>query len=969
MLISPHRAGATGSPVVGWLGDPALRGLALRQSLRVVVAGLAIPFTLALTGTLAFVAGAGLLASVIGGGALAGGLAGAINPLQIFAAILSFFFFGGNLTPYAVSALGQQIVVTGLGPVIVAGLVSVFAYRGGRALQRALPAAPAPVSTLRAAAIAAPYWVIAVVLWFIGQIHPSLAGIETGVTLGPSALGLLTTLMVAAVPAMLGAFFSHPAATGPGWVAGVLRGGRLGVLAVGFGTAGAIAGAILATIADVVWALIASAGGGSTSSHSGATGGSGTLPGGGGSAGSSGSGGSNGALSLLLGIGFIGVIALIVLGIVYLLNDLGLLWTNTLGIQVFMLWGPPAVLLLIGAVLFATVPALSIQPRPDYAQQIGFAVGFGLLSFVLALGTRIAVELPSTLLGGALSSIAVGIDPALILLCGLVVGAVLALLGPLAATTGIGDRAAFLTTRLVVPLAPPLGPAAAARGVPGPAGVDRAVTRPFAQSPGPSTSWTGESTVVVPAARRPRSVRQVRLIWAAAGAIVVLLAAGLVGNGLGTRATGPQTIAQNYVQAVGANDVAGIWNSLDQNSTGSGYRADVHQAAPAGLVDLTTKQGLTRLLSIPANRQRPRTDIHITDYQVTGRTATVTVAYEQAGKAGSTTVHLVDDTSQHRLGLYPHWGVAPVEDIAVIAFPQPSSRITFDGVDVTRTARGFGLAQIFPGTHRLTLAGSGLFKAASTTAFWPAAGAEDQNPFNFDLSLTSDAQTQVENGINAAFQGCAQQETTRPDGCPLAINDSNFYDVSATWTLVGMPGDPPLQIWQSGASIDVIGHYLARAAIPDGGQTAHRFSAGAYFASFSAQGAQLKMSQLQYSSDARGLPAPKGVTTAQVLSAAQTGLQACAALTLPENIDDCPQQAANIGATNWSLQGNPVQGASVQWHGAGYWTVTGYATMNFAPAPSDSHWGDTPGTWSAHYKAWVIPSPSGPDAVYFVETA
>lgn len=486
-------------------------------------------------------------------------------------------------------------------------------------------------------------------------------------------------------------------------------------------------------------------------------------------------------------------------------------------------------------------------------------------------------------------------------------------------------------------------------------------------APGGQGGPAGWPSPGIAAPRRPRAIPHARLIWAAAGAIVLLLVAALVGNGIGTRETEPQTIAENYVQAVGTNNVAGIWNSFDRASTGSGYQADTHQPAPSGLVDLTTEPGLAKLLSIPANRQQPRTDVHVTTYRISGRTATVTVAYEQAGKAGLTTVHLVDDTAQHRLGLYPHWGVAPVEEIAVIAFPQPASKITFDGVNVPRTSRGFGLAQIFPGTHRLTLAGSGLFKAASTTRTWPAVAAEDQNPFNFNLSLTGDAQTQLEDAINGRFQSCAQQTTADPDGCPLGVG--SFYGDNATWTLVGDPGNPPLQIWQSGTSIDVIGHYLATAAIADRSQTAHRISSGAYFASFSSHGDQLTLSQLQYSGSARGLAAPQGVTTASVVSAAQAGLQRCAALTLPGSTDDCPQLSTNLGPTDWSLQSNPVQDAAAQWHGSGYWTVTGFATMNFAPAASDHSFGDTSGTWSGHYEAWVIPTSSGPEAVYIDETA
>ncbi|MGH7922538.1 MAG: hypothetical protein ACREQM_21745, partial [Candidatus Dormibacteraceae bacterium] len=241
---------------------------------------------------------------------------------------------------------------------------------------------------------------------------------------------------------------------------------------------------------------------------------------------------------------------------------------------------------------------------------------------------------------------------------------------------------------------------------------------------------------------------------------------------------------------------------------------------------------------------------------MSAETATVTVAYQQGSRSGSTTVHLIDDQSQHRYRIYPHWGVVPIESVAVISFPEASSKITFDGTPVPRTAQGFGLVQIFSGTHRLALAASGLFKSVSTTAWYPTIPAEVQNPFTFDLALTNAADRQMRNAIDSRFQTCAGRTTTHPSGCPIGID--SFYGDTANWTLIGEPGNPPLQIWQSGTGIDVMGHYLATATVDAGGQTAHRFSAGAYYAAFAVQGDTLTLNHLQCAGEARGLPEPKG---------------------------------------------------------------------------------------------------------------
>ncbi|MGH7920704.1 MAG: hypothetical protein ACREQM_12290, partial [Candidatus Dormibacteraceae bacterium] len=74
------------------------------------------------------------------------------------------------------------------------------------------------------------------------------------------------------------------------------------------------------------------------------------------------------------------------------------------------------------------------------------------------------------------------------------------------------------------------------------------------------------------------------------------------------------------------------------------------------------------------------------------------------------------------------------------------------------------------------------------------------------------------------------------------------------------------------------------------------------------------------------------------------------------------------GSTDWTIQGNQVQGASATWNGNGYWVVDESVTMHYQPAASDTSFGDTSGTWQGRYQGWVIQTPSGPDAVYFEST-
>ncbi|MFZ0218231.1 MAG: hypothetical protein WAM30_20030, partial [Candidatus Dormiibacterota bacterium] len=473
----------------------------------------------------------------------------------------------------------------------------------------------------------------------------------------------------------------------------------------------------------------------------------------------------------------------------------------------------------------------------------------------------------------------------------------------------------------------------------------------------PAARWP--STKPAPARPASAPIRLPRWIWISAAVIAALLVVSFGGNAIATSQTSPTAVATSYVQAVGNNDLNGIWDSFDQASV-NGYSAQFGRSEPpAGVVILSTKGDLASMLRRQVNRHPPRSDVHVLSSQVSGDRAQVTVAYTEEGRGGTQTVNLALDGAQHRLLLYPHWGVVPALSLFQIAPPDATSRITLDGVAVPSNLT---LVQTFPGGHEMSLAASRLFKAA-TDSFSLLPGA--QRAQQFELRLTSAAQQQVVAGIHAAFAACVQSSDPSPGNCPQSVGAS-FSNDTVQWTQIG-DAATNLDLWQTGqGSVGVVGRYLMTATIADGSQTAHRFDSGAYYAEFSPQTGTLTLTAFQHAgTDGPTAKRPAAGTDAAVRSAVGAGFQQCAAVTLAYGIDDCPQRYGDPGQTaTWSVNGDPTSGSTVLWNNGGFWIVQGNASMTDTPSGGDRG----PTTWQGAYQALVIWNGSQPDCIYIQPT-
>ena len=111
--------------------------------------------------------------------------------------------------PATATTPAAVLTLTGAGPLIATMLLVITAFRAGRRMQRGRPAG-AIAAAFRGAAPAVTWWVLALALWAAG------ASLGSGPASGglvqrwqPSALGILTALLLAAIPGALGGHFEH----------------------------------------------------------------------------------------------------------------------------------------------------------------------------------------------------------------------------------------------------------------------------------------------------------------------------------------------------------------------------------------------------------------------------------------------------------------------------------------------------------------------------------------------------------------------------------------------------------------------------------------------------------------------------------------------------------------------------------------------------------------------------------------
>lgn len=397
----------------------------------------------------------------------------------------------------------------------------------------------------------------------------------------------------------------------------------------------------------------------------------------------------------------------------------------------------------------------------------------------------------------------------------------------------------------------------------------------------------------------------------AAALVLITLIAGEAGNLLLQQATSAAGVAARYWQAMATGDAGTAWSLTA-----------VQQ--PAQGAELLSEQALAAMLEQPENRT-PGTVLTADGRDTPGSTATVEVSYRQGAATHRTILQLVRDQQARTYFIYPRWHVKVSAAMIQLALPAGAGAISVDGLTVPQP----GLLAVFPGSHRIALAGSAFFQPASQSIL-ATAGATV--PVSLKITPTPAAATEAGTAIGAAFADCAKQASFAPTNCPQAINTDAIGGPS--WQLVGDP--------TSGLSFSVggdgwllaAGHYQMIATYQSGNPPAvhQRPVAGAYQGRLTAANGQLTL---------QGFAVPAiGVTPLlrqaatddqTVLAGLKAHFDQCLASTSIRP-DGCPQHAnlafGTVSNLVWKADRDPVSGAAVSFDGdTGLFTVVGTYAM------------------------------------------
>src|SRR5712692_9853095 len=181
-----------------------------------------------------------------------------------------------------------------------------------------------------------------------------------------------------------------------------------------------------------------------------------------------------------------------------------------------------------------------------------------------------------------------------------------------------------------------------------------------------------------------------------AGAVVLLIAGGLLLNRYLSDRFDAAGTAKSYLAALASGDAATAWALLEVGDAG---QVDA---------DLATQKGLAAHLAIPANRDVVSV-LDVTGQRDLGSETEVTVSHKTSSGMSSTTLDLVRDPSAKHFGVYPAWKVGITPAVVKLAAPGAAGVIKLDGLSIASVRT----VALFPGRHRLEMASSSVFEAWS----------------------------------------------------------------------------------------------------------------------------------------------------------------------------------------------------------------------------------------------------------------
>jgi len=281
-------------------------------------------------------------------------------------------------------------------------------------------------------------------------------------------------------------------------------------------------------------------------------------------------------------------------------------------------------------------------------------------------------------------------------------------------------------------------------------------------------------------------------------------------------------------------------------------------------------------------------------------------------------------TSLIMRGAAPHpWPVLVNPAGLDIALPPGAGAIAIDGRALETNGTELKLA-VFPGRHRLSVAGSDLYQPFTEevdveTAF------PTLTPATFTkIEPTDKAVSQAKQALASAIQNCATSSALVPTGCPQAYT-SDISD-QATWTVLGDQSAGSKITVSAKGQLEVTGHYLMRLSYASKTRGDRLLAVGGPFtAELNWDGQILSVSGFSSATPAAPPVQRPPATDGDVLSPLKAQFNRCLSLQAG-SARDCPQSVAAFYASNfaWHPTADPTQSAAVAWDDIqGFFKVTG----------------------------------------------
>lgn len=253
------------------------------------------------------------------------------------------------------------------------------------------------------------------------------------------------------------------------------------------------------------------------------------------------------------------------------------------------------------------------------------------------------------------------------------------------------------------------------------------------------------------------------------GAVLALVAALIIVTQVNGRMFGPEAAVEKYFSELSDGDAEGALKIAD---------VDV----PSEARTLLTDDILGGAKALPE-------DVTVQDADVSGNSATVSVAYDLGGSKSTSQVTV------HKAGkkalFFDDWKLEAPELFTLAVDTPGLSKVKVNGIDVDTDGSGL-ILPAFPGLYTIGPAEkSDLISAdpVEVRAFLADdADMEGVEPAYLAAQPSDAFRTEVNNQVKTLIDSCAKKTVAQPDGCPFGSSLADSYDARGLkWSISSYP--------------------------------------------------------------------------------------------------------------------------------------------------------------------------------------